>query len=98
MSAKSIFVVTGDSGEYSDHVTWNVRAFDRKEDAEAFAERLQTLVNRTESSLRNADTWDDEQKIMEEVRSIDKEARWYCGEGAEYKVDEIPFGPFEAMP
>lgn len=90
----AIYLVCGRSGEYSDKCDWNVKAFERKEDAHAFRDLLQAKVNSIESAIRNFEEhWDYEREKTEKdkINDLDSNCQWYCGEGGYYRVEEIPF-------
>lgn len=91
-----IYLVTGRSGEYSDKCWWTVRAFEREEDAKAFAVKLKAIVDSAESAYRNsAFDWDEKERLeasaKEQMAEMDPQGHWYLGEDADYSVEAIPF-------
>jgi hypothetical protein len=89
-----VHLVTGTSGEYSDRVDWNVRAFVLLEEAEAFRAKLQGIVEKTEAAVRNDDIeWEEQDRLREagraELTELDSRNHWYSYEGACYHVEAI---------
>lgn len=50
MNEFTIYLVTGQCGQYSDHVSWNIRAFRSKEAAQELVERLEKIANEVASA------------------------------------------------
>ena len=89
---KSIFVVMGQTGEYSDRMEWAVAAYQNKEDAAAHESaakmRATELLDwEAPSGSSWADTWHTDRPTNE----YDSNMQAACDCGTDYHVVEIPF-------
>lgn len=87
-----IYVVIGETGEYSDHSLWHVRAFDVEDEADAFAKRL----NDRAESLGISESLgyfnlEQEEKVqaIEDMKDLDPEC-WADYTGVGYGVISVP--------
>ena len=89
---KSIFVVGGSSGCYSDRSEWNVRAFATKPEAEEFKALLTEAVERHKSAVRDRDGgYYEREEEFKKMAHLDPEAQ-HKWDDIEYTVGEVPFG------
>lgn len=85
--SKTIYVVQGATGEYSDHDYWLFCAFEDKEQAEAMVERLEkTLLEYNLSS--QCDFIDNRDEKIDEVKKLDPKFRCQYT-GSSYFCSEI---------
>jgi hypothetical protein len=68
-----VYTVFGQSGQYSDWRMWAVRAFGAKDDADTFAERLNSIVKRNLAAIEEADEEADYPAIDAAVAKYHKE-------------------------
>jgi hypothetical protein len=100
-----VFVVMGSSGEYSDHSSWTVRAFETASEADAYVvlceaaarsqPRRPSYDHRVAGARERFDTVDypayQEAQRQWAATAPDPSCPTY-GDRVDYSVDEIPFG------
>ncbi len=77
---KTIYIVCGTSGEYSDRTDWVVKAFASEARAKEFCALLQATIERIQSAIRDrAKTFAEERALEEEMKRLDPkiESFWY---------------------
>ena len=85
--SKTIYLLTGTSGEYSDRSDWNVRAFVAKKGAEALKTRLEEMENRRRA-LRSDGDYDAAEALEEEVKILDPNNSSFWS-STDYAIEEI---------
>lgn len=89
---KTIFIICGTTGSYSDRCDWNVRAFRSREKAEAYMAVLSAKNNEIESALRDDDYGHTaEEAKKDEMKMLDPNGIFYWGEGVDYSIQELAF-------
>lgn len=92
---KSVFVIFGETGEYSDHQAWTVEAWSTREQAEArVAEIRRTLV---EAGFSEPDEEEYQTNLSRHLERL-AQAKAACGDsklecqyiGTRYLIEEIP--------
>jgi hypothetical protein len=82
----TIYLLTGTQGEYSDRSDWNVRAFVRRERAEALKTTLEGLA--TEAyRLRSDCVYTASEEVLKKIKALDPGAsEWGM---IDYDIEEI---------
>ena len=89
---KTIFIICGTAGMYSDRCDWNVKAFRSREKAEAYMAVLSAKNNEIESALRNADySYAADEAMKAEMKKLDPNGTFYWGDGVDYSIQELDF-------
>lgn len=63
-----IYLLVGDTGEYSDHTQWNVAAYTTREQAELHRQRLLEVIKPPQGSSRPA-YWAHMAEVLDKVRA-----------------------------
>ena len=103
MSGPTVWVVSGEVGEYSDRSWWVVRAFATKADADAFVAQLDAVIDaawfpKNERGERRArfDRYDDESEVtramLAPIKALDPNFASYCDGPTTYYATELPMG------
>ena len=87
MSDKNIYLVQGSTGEYSDHMEWNVAAYFDKEQAERHRDLAQLYSNCTPGEDTNM-YWEEREKLIE--TSLYDPKLYITYTGVRYYVDVVP--------
>ena len=86
-----IFLAAGCNGDYSDHRSWNVRAFLRKQEAVDFVNKLIAWANQVETDMKAADDYYDILDELEDNRKslLDPHFYHYGDEMPHYYVEGV---------
>lgn len=71
---RKIYIVEGNTGEYSDRTNWMVKAFLKQESAERFRDKLDNKLKELNFDNLN---YDESGKASEEMRELDPEFKDY---------------------
>lgn len=82
-----IYLLTGQSGEYSDRSDWNIRAFVEKDGAQALKTRLEEIETR-KRALRSDGEYRAAEDLDEERKTIDPKGESEWG-STDYAIEEI---------
>lgn len=82
-----IYLLTGQSGEYSDRSDWNIRAFVEKDGAQALKARLEEIETR-KRALRSDGEYSGCAALEEERKTIDPKGNDYW-DWTDYYIEEI---------
>lgn len=82
-----IYLLTGQSGEYSDRSDWNIRAFVEKDGAQALKARLEEIENR-KRAFRSDGEYEKADALEEERKALDPKGG-SCWDSTDYGIEEI---------
>lgn len=95
---KTIYLITGTTGDYEDTYEWNVKGFENKDKADLLLKKLNDLAqkghvgnygsNYSERSSRMGEILKAQEKVAKQLRKLDPKAS-VSGSGTNYSIETL---------